>query len=177
VKCPLCTAEYTLQEALDQVPPMLIVVDPGPFPSAVMSEAAVGAELDACSTGMLPQVEFPDSERDQGLPHFADDDDDDAHLALGEEVPAEDGAMIGGPLRPVADESFDLDERRDGRRRSEAGRSGPRRRGALAELVKVILGAVVGLAIGYYILLLLGRDPMQLRPLFEAYLPQWLVPQ
>src|SRR5438093_13785786 len=78
VQCPLCTAEYTLQEALDQVPPMLIVLDPGPVEAAVMSEAAVGAELDACSTGMLPQVEFPDAtdgDEAGGLPHFADDDD------------------------------------------------------------------------------------------------------
>jgi hypothetical protein len=188
VKCPLCSGEYTLQEALDQVPPMLIILDSGPL--AVMSEAAIEAELDAGSTGMLPQVEFPQSEHEEELPHFADDDDD-ARVALGDEAPAEDGAMIGGPLRRVAqDDDFDLDEERDGKRNgvtAKAGRrghggggqrgGGQRGGGGFGEFVKVIVGAVVGLVIGYYILLLLGRDPMQLKPLVEMYLPEWLVPQ
>src|SRR5437762_1261653 len=102
VKCPLCAAEYTLQEALEQVPPMLIVLDPGPVESRVLSETAVGAAVDACSTGMLPQVEFPDApEGDEpgGLPHFGDDEDVEGRLSLGDEAPDEGGAMIGGVLR------------------------------------------------------------------------------
>jgi hypothetical protein len=198
VKCPLCSAEYALQEALNEVPPMLIVLDPGPVEAAVLSGTAVGAELNADSTGMLPEVEFPDTDEAAGsLPHFADDEDiagavrggepdDEAHgdaegrLSLGDEAPDESGAMIGGALRDgdAADEAhggFDL-SRADGGAPRTGSRRGQRSSGGFAEMIKAVMGAVIGLAIGYYILLLLGRDPMQLKPFLHTYLPDWLVP-
>jgi hypothetical protein len=192
VKCPLCAAEYTLREALDQVPPMLIVLDPGPVESCVMSEAAVGATgatLDACSTGMLPQVEFPDApEGDEpgGLPHYADDDDVEARVSLGDEAPDEGGAMIGGVLRERMrsdegneEDDFDLDRRHDGASRPgvlKAPRRAPRSSGGIGEVLKAVIGAIVGLSIGYYILLWLGRDPLQLKSFLSDYLPGWLLP-
>jgi hypothetical protein len=144
----------------------------------VLSTATVGATLDAGSTGLLPEVEFPDAEG-EGLAHFADDDgidgaeEDEGRLALGDEAPDESAAMIGGPLRRDADDgAFDLD-----RRASAASRASDRRGGSgFGELIKAILGAVMGLAIGYYILLWLGRDPAQLKPFLHDYLPDWLVP-
>ncbi len=196
VKCPLCSAEYALQDALNEMPPMLIVLDPGPVEAAVMSEAAVGAELDAGSTGMLPEVEFPDDAAAGGLPHFADDgdvaddrdfadgvDDAEGRLSLGDEAPDESGAMIGGAmiggaLRDEADGEgddgeFDLGRGKDGASRpTAAGRRGQRSSGGLGEMVKAVMGGVIGLAIGYYILLWLGKDPM----LLKSYLPDWLVP-
>ena len=195
VKCPLCSAEYALQDALNEMPPMLIVLDPGPVEAAVMSEAAVGAELDAASTGMLPEVEFPDDAAAGGLPHFADDadvaddrdfadgvDDAEGRLSLGDEAPDESGAMIGGALRDQTDESgdgaFDLGRGRDGASRpAAAGRRGQRSSsGGFGEMVKAVMGGVIGLAIGYYILLWLGKDPMLIKPFLHSYLPDWLVP-
>ncbi len=210
VKCPLCSAEYSLQEALDQVPPPLIVLDHGAGPSgaveaAAMSGAAVGAALDAGSTGALPEVEFPDDhltdiegEGAEGLAHFADrdgiddgmeeggieggidgvdEDDVEGRLALGDETPDESGAMIGGPLRREADD-FELSHGAASASRAASDRRDrlDHRGSGFAEMIKAVLGAVIGLAIGYYILLWLGRDPIQLKPFLHTYLPDWLVP-
>lgn len=193
VKCPLCSAEYTLQEALDQAPPMLIVLDPGPLvpasESCVMSEAAVGAGVDACSTGMLPQVEFPADGADDpnGLPHFANDEDVETRVPLGEEAPDEGGAMLGVALRE-GDAQEQADGQADDQADSEAPdgdsrvgvlrvpRRAPRSSGGIGEMLKAVGGAVVGLSIGYYILLWLGKDPLLLKPLLSGYLPAWLLP-
>jgi len=190
VKCPLCSAEYTLREALDEAPPMLIVLDPGPealAAASVMSEAAVGDELDAGSTRRLPQVEFPDMPAGEGdvLAHFADEDDG-GRVSLGDEEPHEGGAIIGGVLRdrdePGRNEldrhdDFLLGTREDASDASTAvsARRGQRKGGGIGELIKAVLGAVVGLALGYLILIWLGRDPLQLEPYFAEYVP-WLLP-
>jgi hypothetical protein len=157
-----------------------------------MSEAAVGATLDAGSTGALPEVEFPDDhlidmegEGAEGLAHFADregidddiDDDVEGRLALGDETPDESGAMIGGALRRDAGD-FELSRSSGGTSRGASDRRDrlDRRGGGFAEMIKAVLGAVIGLAIGYYILLWLDRDPIQIKPLLDSYLPDWLVP-
>jgi hypothetical protein len=180
VKCPLCSAEYTLQDALNELPPMLIVLDPGPVESSVMSEACVGAAADACSTGMLPEVQFPAEEGEGGLPHFADDDDIESRVSLGDEAPGEGGAMIGSgdgdePECDLGSHGVGLDTSSNGET-AAASRRGSGKQGGVGEFVKAILGAVIGLTIGYLILLWLGRDPVKLKPYFDAYVP-WIVPK
>jgi hypothetical protein len=179
---------------------MLIVLDPGPVEAAVMSEAAVGAALDPGSTGLLPEVEFPDTdfantvEGADGLPHYAGDqdideegdagEDSEGRVSLGDEAPDESGAMIGGALHDQSrdekaddDGGFDFDRDRDGAPRTAVAlRRAPRSSGGFGEMIKALLGAILGVAIGYYILLWLGKDPMQIKPFLESYLPDWLVP-
>jgi hypothetical protein len=176
VKCPLCAAEYTLQEALAEMPPMLIVLDPGPVDSCVMSEAAVGAGAEGCSTGMLPQVEFPDSEEEGGgLPHFADDEDVEGRVSLGDEAPAEGGAMLGGAFG--ADEEEGDADAQATPAVLKARRRAPKSGGGIGEMIKAVGGGVVGLSIGYYILLWLGRDPLMVKEFLSEYLPSWLLPK
>jgi hypothetical protein len=185
VKCPLCSAEYALQDALNELPPMLIVLDPGPVESSVMSEACVGVGADGCPTGMLPEVEFPEEGVESDLAHFADDEDVESRVALGDEAPAEGGAVLGAAFddRSAQEDEggagFDLDGRSEAAsadRAATSGRRGQRRQGGIGEVIKAVLGAVIGLLIGYVILLWLDRDPMDLKPYFDAYLP-WIVPK
>jgi len=199
VKCPLCAAEYLLQEALDQIPPCLLVLDPGPAPESVLGTEP--GSMDSCPTGMLPQLEFPDQDPaaveggpkegraanpdEAALAHFADDSDIESRVALGDEAPAEGAAIIGGELQHGSDlsqtmpdaegpgaDSFALSHGAGTSMSSQAAQRKHASGGGVGEAVKAIVGGAVGLAIGYYILLWIGNDFLDL----GKYLPTWLKP-
>ena len=202
MQCPLCRAEFILRDAFDLAPPALIVLDPGPPIASIPTEGNASLMSETSSSSEIPLVQFPDQADDSGgLPHFADDEDDDSgdlHIPLAEEAPLDGGAMIGlglnasgnGDSAPsasavvnndpiVADASFDF-----GDPAPEGGEVGsgvgiesgqPRKRrqtNMLLEMVKVVVGGVVGLAIGYYIMLWIGEDPFNI----ADKLPSWLNP-
>jgi hypothetical protein len=190
VKCPLCAAEYVLQEALDRAPPELIVLEAGTsVPSmAESSRSTVLAAGEPLSTGDLPQVQFPDDDEGElGPSGFADESPAEEsfaqRLALGDEDPQDGGAIIGVRGGVEADGHTGLAEAASGSgtrlklfetEEGDIPRSARRSRhegNAFAEFVKVILGGVLGLAIAYYILLWLGRDPLQVKDRLPTWLP------
>ena len=201
VKCPLCGAEFNLREAFDLAPPSLIVLDPGAPVASIPAEGNASLMSETSSSSEIPLVQFPDQAGvSGGLPHFADDEDDDSgdlHIPLDEEAPLDGGAMIGLGQNASANGGDDFSANAfvgdnpigadallgfgdpapevadHGGVGIESGRPRKRRQSnMLLELVKVVVGGVVGLALAYYILLWMGRDPLEIADKF----PSWLLP-
>ena len=189
MQCPLCEAQFALREALDCLPPSLVVLDAGPVMAAV--PGAAGAARAEGSLADVPMVEFPGQE--DALAHFAAEEGDAGTTSIGggldsqrfplaEESPDDDGAILGnfagadsdahGSAGPGSSTRFNFglgDEDGGSIGYEPRASTGPN---MLIEFVKIVAGGVVGLALAYYILLWLNHDPLQL----AHKLPPWFVP-
>lgn len=146
VRCPLCREQYLLEEALDQLPPALIVLsggygdDEGELVGAGVGEYSVAGEMG----GGYDRGMVPDSVFSTGGP---------GGTALADSGVAAPTPRITGTPRP--------------KRKPKS---------AVVEIVKVVLGGVVGLTAGMAILWwAFGKDPLELGPKVSEYAP-WIVP-
>ena len=133
VRCPLCLEQYSLAEALADMPPALIVVED----AGASEEALTPAGTATAEGGGIYQV---------------------AGGVFDSSPPA--GATVS-PARPAA---------------RPAPRPKRKEKSAIVELVKVVLGGLVGLTLGYVILMwFFNMDPGELGPKVSPYAP-WIVP-
>jgi hypothetical protein len=169
LRCPLCEAEYAGHEVLAALPPMLVVVDPGPAPAAA-EPAADGSQAAAAATVAAADVEptgettaeaaetgaeaaFDFWKRVDEAPKLdlgAGDSADERHVGV-------DTSVFAG----FAAEDQQEDEAEGGAERAAARRLPARKRkekSVVKELVGAILGGVVGLTLGYYLLNLVGGE-------------------
>ncbi|MDX1947091.1 MAG: hypothetical protein SFU86_16955 [Pirellulaceae bacterium] len=149
VRCPLCLEEYTLREALAELPPTLIVID-GSLPAddeyepAMAGAAAAHAGGDLGGSYELSGGGFPTA-------------------AVLDSSPAADGAVTTAQPRLK------------GKIRKRKEKS------AIAEMIKVVMGGVVGLSLAIVGLWWIpkgwggARDPANLGPTVGKYVP-WIVP-
>jgi hypothetical protein len=144
VRCPLCLEEYLLSEALDGLPPALVVLDG----SEMADEPALAGAGVARAEAGRAEYGGGDEYRLTGGAFDA---------ALDASGP---GAAVGAP-RPVV---------------KGAARPKKKEKSALVELVKIVLGGLVGLTLGYFALLWgFGMDVLDLGPKITPYAP-WIVP-
>lgn len=148
VRCPLCTEEYLLSEAMADAPPTLIVIggeeDEGELVGA--GAAAAGAGLGYELAGGTGAVGGAGARMGVGTNMF------DSSAPSGATVsPAK--PMVRGVARPKRKE-----------------------KSAIGEILKVLIGGVVGLSLGLIALWwIFGKDPLELGPKVSPYAP-WLVP-
>lgn len=162
VRCPLCQEEFQLSRVLESMPPQLIVVGGETSPW----QGQLGSERPAF---LAPA---PADEESAGE-EFRLLDDEETAVAAGdsEQFRFEEGtgeAAGGGKA---------------GQRAAPArGRRSKPKKNPAMELVKIFVGGVAGLAIGYvllwWILTAMGRrpqDPVGVAPAISRFVP-WIVP-
>jgi hypothetical protein len=151
VRCPLCREEYRLDEALEQLPPSLVVIDGGydddegelVGAGVGASEYRVAGEYDG--GGFSAGLGASDSVFSTGGPGGS---------ALSDTAVAAPAPRLGDTSRPKR-----------------------KQKSAVGELVKVVLGGVVGIVAAMMILWwAVGRDPLKLGPKVAEYAP-WIVPE
>jgi|GEM_PF-6970707 len=165
VRCPLCDAEYTLDEAMQTAPPALIIVNPG---STVPLEAApvlpggvmpVMTEADAAGLDELPAGDAwaPEGSGDLGV--IAGDSD---APTVGAGIPGESGEETGfGGITSSVGSSVSTTPTGTPSRRKKK-KSNP-----LGQIIQVVFGAVMAVVIVYYILNAMGRKEWD----YKIYLP------
>ena len=151
VRCPWCAAEFTGKEILDQLPPLLEIVEPDPA-AADADGPATPAE-----TGSATPGRSEDSEAWQAL------------VAMAGEGDAEEAAE--GALEVAPWQASDSSSAGTARARLERQRT-PR---SSLELFKIAAGGVAAVPIALFILLWLERDILHIGPTLGRYAP-WLVP-
>jgi hypothetical protein len=149
VRCPLCEAEYSLSEIYDKLPPMLILLD-------VPVEAHVGAGGMSHGEGAFDSMFAPSGEANgEGELHLAGDE---GSFDFGS--PSEGGAAVATATS-----------------RTLPARAKRPQKSAIKEIVKIVLGGVVGLTIGFFILLwAAGRDlasDVAQKPIGQI-MPSWM---
>jgi hypothetical protein len=178
VRCPHCAVEFPLQEVSGDPPPALIPVVPTGEEVASLNVGETDDEAaDLVTDEEIPALESAGDRSDEGYwGEAAADHEPVGGEAVGEGLSTygvrppdgepidEDADRSGEPgIAPVYAEAFDFVPRdlAEGdsaaavaaRLRQDAGRHS-----MFGELVKVILGGFVGLAIGYYLLNFLGGE-------------------
>lgn len=181
VRCPHCAAAFPLQDASGDPPPALIRVA---APDEEAAEWMVG-ETDDEAADLVVDEEIPalgavGDEADEGpwAQQTADHEPSDAEAAVYDVRPPDgqsvdenaDGAEESA-IAAVYAEAFDFTprDRNDddsaaavaARLRQEAGRHG-----MFGELVKIILGGIVGMAIAYYLLNFFGGPRFDRLPIY-----------
>ncbi|MCH8042696.1 MAG: hypothetical protein IID44_03155 [Planctomycetes bacterium] len=129
VRCPLCSEEYLLQEALDKAPPELILVNP-PEVGEVPAFAASGGGADEGGSESGSFDFFGDAgelKLEDETSSFSFGDDKDSSATSGE-------GGTATATRPLARKK----------------RKGP---GPMFQIVGIVGGGVIGLSAGYFILL------------------------
>jgi hypothetical protein len=172
VMCPLCGVQFDLAVVLERLPPALIVVEPAV--TAFHADATYGAG----SAGPSGASVYPGLD-DEDQPAFAD--------AFVEEPMQEELRLqpaMSTATRAEKDFKLGAPARKGGKVGSITPRRGARsqrnEKSAVAEIVKVVGGGVLGLSIGQLILWWLPgdwkRDPFQLGPVITKSVP-WLGPK
>jgi hypothetical protein len=159
VRCPLCQEEYVLSEVLDKLPPALVLLD---VPDVVMDDSP---------TGFAEHGDYAGDYR-------VAPDDRDAAPAESEESSESPAFHFGGPsagsATATAKPSF-----------SATPRAKPRKKSPVVEIVKVVVGGVVGLFLAQMILWWIPisslgvpqRDPLQLgQTIGKIKFISWIVP-
>jgi hypothetical protein len=148
VRCPLCREQYRLEEALDQLPPALIVVEGGGYDDdeGELVGAGVGDYHVAGEVG----------------------DDDFGRGMMSDRVFSTSGP--GGTA--VADRAATAPTPRI----TPTARPKKKEKSAVLEILKVVVGGLVGI-VGALVILwwAFGRDPLDLGPTVSQYAP-WVVP-
>lgn len=137
VKCPLCEAEYALSEVYDKLPPMLVLLD-APVEAAVEAHAAAGGVSHGATA--FDSLFMPSGEANgEGELRLAGDEEP----AFDFGAPSEGGAAVATATA----------------KKTLPARAKRPPKSAAKEGIKIVLGGVVGLTIGYFILLwAAGRD-------------------
>ncbi len=150
VRCPLCLEEYTLAEALGGLPPALVVLDGS---DAASDEAFVGAGVVHAESGETWGARQSQGGQSRG---------DEYQLSGGYGAALEAGGpsdAIAAP-RPVV----------------KGTRPKRKEKNGFVELLKIVLGGLVGLTVGYFVLLWgFSMDVLGLGPKVARYAP-WIVP-
>jgi len=151
VRCPLCREQYRLEEALDQLPPELMLVDGGYDDD---EGELVGAGVGASDYQVAGEYGGSSSfDRGMGSADSVFSTGGPGGTALADTGVAAPTPRLTGAARPKRKE-----------------------KSAVAEIIKVVLGGVVGLTAGMLILWwVAGRDPLELGPKVAEYAP-WIVP-
>ena len=189
VRCPLCQEEYVLGDVLDQLPPMLVLLD---APVAVGSSATepesvgegfVADEVPAFAFGQA--AEQTDGASDEAVETEAFGE---GVFGTDEAEAGADGALpaFGEPAESDGPAPFDFagaptedDDDASPKRRS---RPAPRKKKSspIKELIKIVLGGLVALPATQLILWWLpgtwARDPLSLAPKLPAYV-SFLAPE
>jgi hypothetical protein len=150
VKCPLCQDEFSLGEMLQRLPPALIVIS-GPAPT--VSAAAADddfATMFAGESGVTSGEVFELDSSDGEVPSFTLAGD------------ADHGAAVA--TAPSMSKVTPLPRRKK------------KEKNVAAELMKIVLGGVAGLLIGFFLLLWVWKkDILNVAPKFPAW-AQWALP-
>jgi hypothetical protein len=156
VRCPLCRESYALTEALERLPPVLQVVEPGhPEPGNPFGLGAVAIASSPAAPG-------------QTLMELAEDSTTPAGVNDWDPASAELPEPFDLPAGPAASPRLKTSTRPKRKEKS-----------AVAEMLKVVLGGVAGLTCTQ-VLLWWGfhNDPFDLaRTLGANKLTSWIVPQ
>ncbi|MBN1853192.1 MAG: hypothetical protein JW829_10730 [Pirellulales bacterium] len=182
--CPLCHAEFTLADTSVATLPDAILLDQDPLGS----ETALEEEYELGDVG-LAHAHHPEGGGDSSMIDDVPDDSID-QAVMDEEVPG-DSALD----HPVEEQEFwDFDEAPDEQQQVAVGPAirendpfaarmiirtaalGRPRKSALRQLIGFVGGGVIGLALGYYILLWIGGPDRDFLELGEK-LPVWMVPK
>ena len=150
VRCPLCVAEYALSEALAGMPPTLIVVD-----AAAVAVVAPPIALDAL-TGVPPLPSTPAPDATESDEHLSDEHpaDEDIDRAVAEsEHESFDAATFSTQREQPAEGGQKQSPSGAPRWRTQRKR---KKKNPVKELIGAVLGGIVGLSIGYYLLVLFG---------------------
>jgi hypothetical protein len=153
VRCPWCREQFALSDVLDRLPPMLEIVG-----GAAAAAATAREGFGSFATTADEDFKFAEAEQPAlGSPSLKFNNGNAlAATAASPAVSPRPRPKTAAPLRP---------------RRKE--------KNALAEVVKVVIGGLVGLMLAQLILWWLPepyqRDPAELGPVVGKYVP-WIVP-
>jgi len=158
VQCPLCTEQFELDEVLERIPPALVVVsDPGA--AAVAAHASDGQ-------GYAPLGAAAETRAFDVAPASANGDGEEAEFRLADEQPK--SGRSGIQIESTAATASSISARRSARPQRK-------QKSAVAEVVKIVGGGVLGLTIGQLILWWLPgdwkRDPFTLGPMISRNVP------
>ncbi len=165
VQCPLCVEEFELAEALDQLAPLLVVID----------DPAAAATADSSGPLAAPDTEQASLD-EQGLLDGPPSDDDDAAIAAEDSTVPEFTFEAPSDTPAAAPEfAFESGSASGGSSATAARRARAQRpqKSAVKEMIKVVGGGVVGLTIAQLILWWLPgdwkRDPFELGPKIPGF--------
>ena len=172
-KCPLCEEQFELQETLSSLPPMLEIVDQPNRPSRPMTGAAPAAAPAAAPSedgGMFEELTSGDgesSDSDGSIFEF-EGGGDSAGEGFG-------GLDLGGGDTAAEEGGVALDTPMGAAPVSLAGKARPKKAGpgALVQIAGIAGFGVVGLLIGYTIILMIkgaAGDFLGIRQYFPSFL-------
>ena len=147
VECPLCCETYLLQAALEIAPPELIVLDEIVLNGLETAQVQTGE-------GAAGEIEVESPVERSAAFDFGTDQPVVEATFPGDLVPHDEAATSGYPARQPSEMNKPL---------------------LLRQIASVLLGGVVGLAIGYFVLIWIGgprKDFLQ----FGQRLPAFLLP-
>lgn len=153
VRCPHCEAEYSLDEAMQNAPPMLIIVNPG---STVPVEPEVNvplmADSEAAGLDKLPETDAgvdigmpwsPDGAADDGVPDIVRAEDGTPAIGRGMGDPATDDTGFGD-FSPSVSSSVSSTPTASAKKKKKSN--------PISQAIQVLFGLVMAVVIVYYIL-------------------------
>jgi hypothetical protein len=193
VKCPLCDAEFPLGEIYARLPPMLLIVDlPAVSPAGFAASGVPMSALMGAEASMTPRT----TGAMQGAGAFEslfDSPSEGGEMGLSSEHPSAASGMGAVAMEGDGGEEFsfaDADDAGDGMLATSAVGATPaggastapaqrpkkKGRNPIKELMKVAIGGVVGIMLGWYIALwAMGQDFGDLTPKFPTWMA-WALP-
>jgi hypothetical protein len=147
VRCPLCTAEFTVDEMMAKLPPALELLDEPMGYGSLESEytSRAGGE------GSVATLTRPGTENGHG------------DIGLAEAEPKAE--------RPSYEGGTATETEPAGKKLRTTARPKRKQKNMLLEGVKIVLGGLMAFPISMMILWAAGRDPFELAPMTVKYLP------
>jgi ribosomal protein S27AE len=186
LRCPTCHEMFTLDEVLDkciELPPQASLVESNPEPKPAEDRMTLAPTADEPLTLDHGEPVVPTHVEPPPMQEAASADPTPATVAP-ESAPEEDEYQIAGhapapveePQQPASlsgtsgAHQFETPRRRHRHRKPK-----PVEVGFLGNLVGIVLGGVIGLSLGYWILLWIGGREHDFLEIWDK-LPSWSVP-
>jgi hypothetical protein len=172
LRCPLCDAQFDAEQVLaDSVsfPPLAIVLG-SDNPPNLSPKSSLDDDLESPNHEPLPREAAVQLPTEPALDHLAEDIPDRAAEAEAEGIPDQHAEAD-----PPADEYESFGQQAAGMRVAPPVRRKSSPLAVLGQLAGMAIGGILGLAIGYYVLVWIGgprADFLELR----RKVPRWFVP-